>query len=640
MNREELIVELKSLEKNFNKNDKYRILFDTSPEAIFFQTIGGKILDCNRAACKLYGYTKAQLTELSIIDLMIENYAAKLPENIMRESKSKGIILKEIHRTSDGREFPAEVLTKLITIENEVFRWVVIHDLSDLVNNDKDYIISDNQIRDMIEQLPDVFGEPEIVFIIDTAGTIISANKSFFDKLGYLKNDLIEGLKVYDLFSPDNRKEKTERLNRIYTTETMDIDEITLLKRNGTPLSFLVYSSLIDTEHPQKGMRILAIDITDHKRIEQELVNQEKIHTLGEMTGGVIHDINNILTVIHGYIEIVSRNETVRPEDTVNGEMIEKVKQAAADGRMILKRVQNYYRDGMLQDDEKTFEPVNINDIIDNVIDMHRPKLDLDAANNRRIITIEKYFGAIPFIYANPAELREVVNNLMKNSCEAMPEGGVISFKTFVDDNSVNLDISDTGCGMSDTTKADIFSPFFTTKGENGTGLGMVVSLDIIKKHGGSIEVESEEGSGTTFHIKLPVERRDRNLTVKKETTMSDIPKKVLVIDDEISICELLYQYLTHMGFQVTQTHLWKKAKKYLETNSYDILLVDQNMPEISGSEVAKWIKNKSLDMTVVMITGDDEITLKKLNAQEKLFDKVIIKPIELEKVSVYLKSL
>ncbi len=191
-------------------------------------------------------------------------------------------------------------------------------------------------------------------------------------------------------------------------------------------------------------------------------------------------------------------------------------------------------------------------------------------------------------VMCNQSELREVLVNIINNALDAMPGGGSLSFHTWAEEKTVFLTISDTGIGMGKEVQRNVFDPFFTTKIGVGTGLGMSTAYGIVVRHGGEIEVESEEGKGSRFTIRLPLSKE----TVKPEVTFEPEQElkaeglRMLIVDDEQKICDLLSEYFLEGGHDVKSVNKGAMAIKLLETENFDLVLSDLVMPEVTGYDI------------------------------------------------------
>jgi len=248
-------------------------------------------------------------------------------------------------------------------------------------------------------------------------------------------------------------------------------------------------------------------DITEKKQMEERLIRSEKLRALGEMAAGVAHDLNNVLGAILGRVQLIQlglRREEAAKE-FLPGDSLQKelgiIEQAATDGAHTIKKIQEFTRS---KTDESRFIPVDINEVLEGAFEFLRTKIkdEADAKGIHNQVQMVKH--PLPPVMGNPAELREVFLNLLLNSIDAMPRGGTITLKTEASNGHVTIEVSDDGLGMPESVRHRIFDPFFTTKGVQRSGLGLSVSYGIIRRHHGEIEVDSEEGVGTTFRINLP----------------------------------------------------------------------------------------------------------------------------------------
>ena len=608
---------------------KYRILFDTSPEATILTTHDGKILDCNKSAINLYGYTRKEMLQLTARDLMTNDITDKSPENLTNEHKRDGFISRGTNKKKNGEIFSVEIFTKLIEVNDNTFRWTTIHDLTYYKDPNDNTIISDEKIKDMAQLLPELIGEPEIIIETDLKGYIKYVNRLFFEKSGYTKDDIEKGLKFEQLLLPELRKEAKKRFKKNLKGEFFEINEYTGLRKDGSTLPVMVFGKRIESNGQIKGALIFAIDITAHKRIEKDLVNMEKFHVLGEMSGGVIHDINNILTMILGYVEIASKKDYKHHECIICKKIIDKIKQAALDGSQIVKRIQNSTH----LSKEQQCEPINMNEVVDEVVELLRPKWDNNYLTREINLNVVKKLNPIPPVTGNSAELREVLSNIIINSIESMPHGGSIIINTSLDNEYVIVSVSDTGTGLSEETKLNIFKPFFTTK-DKGTGIGLYVSQSIAKKFGGDIMFESKEGDGTIFKVSLPALKEKEAKKPRVPLSATGTKKfNFLIIDDEINICDLLTDFLTTEGHTVNYTQNGKEGLVLFETHLQDIVITDLNIPEMSGLEIARLIKEKSPKTIIIMLTGEN-ISTEKINKEKELIDYFLYKPIDFRKLS------
>jgi signal transduction histidine kinase len=232
------------------------------------------------------------------------------------------------------------------------------------------------------------------------------------------------------------------------------------------------------------------------------------------MAAGVAHDFNNVLGAILGRVQLIKlglgRTEEgvgAMPHEALQREL-SVIEQAALDGAHTIKKIQEFTRQ---KGNECLFVPLNMNEIVEGAIELMKTKIK-DEADERGIsIKVQTINNEISSVMGNPAELREVLINLMMNSIDAMPKGGTITFKTGTENGHVSIEVVDDGIGMPESVRKRIFDPFFTTKGVQRSGLGLSISYGIIHRHQGEIRAQSREGMGTTFRIELPISKKERD---------------------------------------------------------------------------------------------------------------------------------
>ncbi|MGB2697136.1 MAG: ATP-binding protein [Candidatus Zixiibacteriota bacterium] len=240
--------------------------------------------------------------------------------------------------------------------------------------------------------------------------------------------------------------------------------------------------------------------IQDLRVTQRQLVQSEKLRALGDIASGVAHDFNNILAVILGRTELLLKGI----KDESAKKWLRVIEQVANNGTQIIRRLQEFTRTGT----EKAPMEINANKIIQQVVDITRHKWKNEAeAKGIKIIVLTE-LGKIPPLEFDPSQLSEVLMNMVINAIDALPHGGKLILKSWQEGNSVYISVEDNGVGINQSDKGRIFDPFFTTKGARGVGLGLSMAYGIITRYGGEINVESELNQGSTFLIKLPLQKK------------------------------------------------------------------------------------------------------------------------------------
>jgi CheY-like chemotaxis protein len=282
---------------------------------------------------------------------------------------------------------------------------------------------------------------------------------------------------------------------------------------------------------------------------------------------------------------------------------------------------------------------MDINHLVQEVVEVTRPRWEDEARAKDVKINVETELGDIKPVSGNPPEIFEALTSIMLNAVEAMPEGGKITLKTENQDDSVVITVKDTGVGITEEVRSRLFDPFFTTKTTRNAGLGLSVVYGVISRHKGRIEVQSKEGSGTTFIIRLPANREPRKEKLKEEKiTFSLKPANVFLIDDNKELRDIVSEMLTAKGNKVTQAEDGVKALDVFEKDKFDLVFVNLSLPELSGWEVIKKIKQKDSEVKIALLTGwGAQIDFEE--AKEKGVDFLISKPFKTEELLTVLSQ-
>ncbi|MBA3440250.1 MAG: response regulator [Pyrinomonadaceae bacterium] len=385
-------------------------------------------------------------------------------------------------------------------------------------------------------------------------------------------------------------------------------------------------------EQAEQHVAELSRYIAEQERIREQLSQMEKLSALGELASGVAHDFNNILAGILGRAQLLMR--TRDPVKIKRG--LEIIVKAAEDGAHTVRRIQDFAR--LRRDHE--FVPVDVDQVLVDVSEITRPRWQDWAAATGINIRLELRADSDSVVMGDASELREVLVNMVFNAVGAMPTGGRLVLAAEKLGPSVVISISDTGIGMSTQVRSRIFDPFFTTKGTAGMGLGLAVSYGIIRRHEGTIEVESELGRGTTFSIRLPVAE---GLTVAsaKDELSAFIAKplplaqrtRILVVDDEAFIGELLREVLESEGYEAVVAAGGREALALFDEGDFDAVFTDVGMPGMSGWELARAVRKRSSSVPVAVITGWGEAVGSEEQRAAQV-DWVVTKPFTADRIA------
>jgi CheY-like chemotaxis protein/two-component sensor histidine kinase len=335
------------------------------------------------------------------------------------------------------------------------------------------------------------------------------------------------------------------------------------------------------------------------------------------MSSGVAHDINNLLSPVVAYSELLLDQFPDFPEKPRR--YLNNIHRAAEDIAQIVARMREFYRS---RSSHEQLTAVNLNQVIEDVIELTRPRWrDLPQRDGTSIQLKCELASQLPLLMSDASELREALTNLLFNAVDAMPQGGTIAIATRCtsdpaagltdsDTHKLQLEVRDDGIGMSEETRLRCLEPFYSTKAQRGgTGLGLAMVYGMMQRHEGSIEVESTQGKGTCVRLIFPVRE---TTTQAAKTTVIDPEKteslRVLCIDDEPNVRELVVDCLG--GFHQIETAPTGKLglemfRSGLRTRQpYDVVITDLGMPEVDGHQVAREIKADSPKTPIIMLTG------------------------------------
>ncbi|MCZ6678526.1 MAG: HAMP domain-containing sensor histidine kinase [Candidatus Poribacteria bacterium] len=256
-------------------------------------------------------------------------------------------------------------------------------------------------------------------------------------------------------------------------------------------------------EDRTQAQAIHELEALEAEHQQAQIMQQERLSAIGRTAGGIVHEFNNVLMTILGFTDLLlNYSENLDDKEKVT-QYLRLMSSSAQEAATTSRRLREFYRQRAPNED---LESVNLNALVMQTIESSQSKWKSDAEASGITINIETELQEIPLIAGNETELREALTSLVLNAVEAMPQGGTITVRTGSDNDSVFLEVSDTGIGMTEEIRPYCFEPFFSTKGRQNAGLGLAVVYGIVQRHDGMIEVESEPDVGTTFRIHLTVQ--------------------------------------------------------------------------------------------------------------------------------------
>jgi signal transduction histidine kinase len=336
---------------------------------------------------------------------------------------------------------------------------------------------------------------------------------------------------------------------------------------------------------------------------QQQVIQQERLHALGTMASGVAHDFNNSLAIILGFGELALMHCENAAGMEKASESIKAIIVAAEDGAKIVRRLRAFHRKERMEGES----PVDLGQLVEQALGLTEPRWKTETLARGISIDVRLDLQKTPAIVGHACELREILTNLIFNAVDAMPQGGTLSFSTRAAEEEVALTISDTGTGMSEQVRRRCLEPFFTTKGERGSGLGLSMVYGIIQRHSGTVEIESEPGKGTSFILRFPAPQQSIKTVEEAPDSRTDHPLKVLVVDNEKPIREILSGHLENDLHLVETVASGSDALAKIEKSNFDLVITRQVMPGMNGQKLAGAIKKISPRTRVLLLTGFEE---------------------------------
>lgn len=457
--------------------------------------------------------------------------------------------------------------------------------------------IADRRDRDRLAAILENTGD--FVGIADTDFNITYVNKPGLRMIGLPEDENISGSPLGCLHPP----EVGERIARVAIPHAMTHGiwqgETRLLTASGKEIVGL-QTVLHHRDGDEHYFSTTIRDITERVRLEEQLRQAQKLEAVGQLAAGVAHDFNNLLTAILGHADLLRRQISGRPMETEGLEAISTASKRAADlteQLLAFSRRQPVSKIAFKVDDL-------VHDVIALLSRTFDPNITIESDLNTADWTTE----------GDRSQLQNVLINLAVNARDAMPEGGCIKFLTRAieheSDQTLEIQVSDTGIGMDESTVSRIFEPFFTTKGPGGgTGLGLAVAYGTIQAHGGEITVESEIGSGTTFSISLPAAEGDDAVLALGEDVQEEAilgVGKILVVDDLESVRDVTGAMLESLGYEVDKAKDGFEAVDKVSNNGGELcaVVLDLMMPGLDGAETLRRLRSIAPQLPVLMISG------------------------------------
>jgi PAS domain S-box-containing protein len=621
------ITDRKQAEKALRESEeRYRQLLNHAPAGIFeVDYREQKFVTVNDVMCRYTGYTREEFLALNPFDILTEESKMRFMERLNRILAGEKVpeTVEFTIRGKGGREFWV-MLNARFVYEDGILKGatVVVHDITDRKLADEALRKSEERYRLLVDNANDG------IFIAQD-GRIKFPNPKTLEVVGYTASEL-ERIPYFDLIHPEDRdmfaarqKKRREGEENLPGTYTLRV-----VNKAGEELWTQVSAVPIHWEGRPATLNFVR-DITPQKRLEEQLLQAQKMEAIGTIAGGVAHNFRNILAVISMKSQLVQMKY---PDHPSLQEIAQGINTYVDRGVHLVEGLMQFCR----KEAKRELKPINLCGLLQETYGLISKSFD-------KIIDIRSDIPESLTIMADSAGLSQVLMNLCTNARDAMPKGGVLEIGARQEEDRAVVTVSDTGLGMSKDDLEKCFDPFFTTKEPGkGTGLGLSTTYGIIKEHGGHIQVQSKLNEGTTFTLSFPLastEQQPGDLPASQ--AVQGTGQKILIVDDELEICKVMEELLAEFGYQVTSVTNGKAGIAQYKTWCPDVVLLDRNMPEMDGLSFAQSIMEHDPAAKIVIISGYDEDGPLGINEEgRKLIRGYLTKPVSMTELSSLMAEL
>jgi PAS domain S-box-containing protein len=620
--------------------ERYRRITEAIADYIYTVTVkNGSLVETrhSEACIAVTGYTSREFAEnpylwIRMVPEEDRNLVRGQAEEVLSGQVPKPIEHRVIRKNGDLRWVESSIVPLNDINGNLISYDGVVHDITERKQAEKAFLASEMRYRNLLENIQ------LLAVMLDLDGNIVFCNNYLLRLTGWAKDEALNK-NWFDFFLPENVRDTVKSVFKAVINEgTMLHYENPVITRDGV-LRHIVWDNaiLLNSEGNVIGTASIGIDVTDHRKLEEQFRQAQKMEAIGLLAGGVAHDFNNVLTAIVGYAHITLMK--MKNADPLR-KNLEQILAASDKATTLTQSLLSFSRKQLIVP-----RPVNVNNIVSGIKMMldtiigEDIELKVNTADKELIVLVDKN------------QIEHVLINLATNALDAMPDGGtltIITEEVEIDEEFVQMHqygiagryavitVTDTGVGMDEKTKENIFEPFFTTKEvDKGTGLGLAMVYGTIKQHEGFINVYSEPGKGTTFRIYLPLSGSGFELTEEKAS--SPVPsgnETILLVEDNMSARIAIKSILEDFGYKVLEAVDGEDGLSMFTEHRERIQLIisDVIMPKKHGREMYEETKKVTPGIKIIFISGypGEIIDKKSLLEKEMHFINKPVKPDEL----------
>ena len=592
------------------KHEKKRLesLLKYSSLAIVTLDEQHNIVSCNRDFEELFSFKESEIVGKNLDEVIAkEKYIKEAISHTKKTLTGQAIHGSGKRYRKDGTLIDIEFHGVPVVVDGKaVGAYGIYTDITDRKRSEEALQRSEERFRNLFNNISD------FIYTHDLEGRFLTVNRATYKTLGYKPEELL-GRPISDFMLPEYRTPFHEDYLAGIKNKSSLNGISKYLAKDGTEHYIEYRNVLVEQEGQEPFVYGSGREITERilsqrevHKLERQLHHSQKMEAIGTLAGGIAHDFNNLLMGILGNASLVLLDiDSSHPYY----EKLKNIQQYVQNGADLTKQLLGFARGGKYE-----VRPTDLNEII-------KKSSEMFGRTKKEVVIHPKYQKNIWTVEIDRGQINQVLLNLYVNAWQAMPEGGDLLIQTkniTLDENYVKpsklkpgryvrISVTDTGVGMDESTRQRIFDPFFTTREMGrGTGLGLASVYGIIKNHDGIINVDSEEGEGTTFNIYLPATEKE---TIQKEHLPEEVLKgaeTVLLVDDEDMIIDACEQLLEEMGYKVLIAKGGKDAIKVYKKNmdEIDMVILDMIMPDMGGGETYDKLKEINPKIKVLLASG------------------------------------
>lgn len=586
-----------------------RALLETVPDHIYFKDRQSRFLRISKSLADYFAlHDPAEAVGRTDFDFFDEKHARQAfdaEHEIIRTGKPI-VSLEEKESWPDGRA--SWVSTSKVPLRDSEGRIIgtfgISRDITERVQADAALKASQQNYRKLFEESKDA------IFISTVDSKMLDINPAGVEMLGYDSKEEVLGLRIdLDIFAdPERRRDFLSLMNTLGYVKDFEAE---LKRKDGRHIYVVETASAIrDDAGTIIGSRGIVRDVSEKRQLEQELIQAQKMESIGTLASGIAHDFNNILGIILGYTSIIER--TTESSEILR-QSLQPMKDAVERGAALVKQILTFARKS-----EVVIGPIDPNIMVKGVSEMLRETFPSSIAISTKLA------AGRPLILADATQLHQAILNLCVNARDAMPGHGTLTLSTelvsgstlrsgfpdVVDQNYFRISVADTGAGIDEATRRKIFDPFFTTKAKGkGTGLGLSVVYGVMKNLNGFVNVESEPGNGAKFNLYFPLTEQPAHIIQESSEKWENIPggdETILFVEDEESMQQIVKTFLGLKGYHVISALDGREALRIFTEQKDQIALVlsDIGLPRLSGIELCHALRRIAPNLPVILASG------------------------------------